>query len=59
MEKLDKILAQSAAPKVSEWATYGTFHKVTQNPHFLKKCKVGTKENVSKIAEEVALFWKA
>ena len=38
VEKLEKILAQSAAQKVSQWPSYGTFRKVTQNPHFLKKC---------------------
>ena len=35
------------------------FRKVTQNPHFLKKCKGGTKGNFSKIAQTVALVWKA
>ena len=48
-------MAQTAAPKVSEWASYGNYRKVTQNPHFLKKCKGGTKENFSKIAQKVAL----
>ena len=40
---------------MSEWASYGNYRKVTQNPHFLKKCKGGTKENFSKIAQKVAL----
>ena len=31
------------------------FCKVTQNPHFLKKCKGGTKGNFSKIAQKIAL----
>ena len=35
------------------------FWKVTQNPLFLKKCKGGTKGNFSKIAQKVALVWKA
>ena len=35
------ILAQTTAPKVSEWASYGNYRKVTQNPHFLEKCKGG------------------
>ena len=48
--RLEKILAQTAPPKVSEWASYGNYRKVTQNPHFLKKCKGGTKGNFSKIA---------
>ena len=59
MQRLENILAQTAAPKVSEWASYGNYRKVTQNPHFLKKCKGGTKGNFSKIAQKVALVWKA
>ena len=35
---------------VPEWPSYGNFCKVTQNPHFLKKYKGGTKGNFSKIA---------
>ena len=31
------------------------FCKVTENLHFLKKCKGGTKENFSKIAQKVAV----
>ena len=49
------ILALTTAPKVPEWASYGNIRKVTQNPHFLKKCKGGTKANFSKIAQKVAL----
>ena len=49
--RLEKILAQKAAPKVPERRSYGNFCKVTQNPHFLKKCKGGTKGNFSKIAK--------
>ena len=59
MQKLEKILAQKAAAKVLEWPSYGNFGKVTQNPHFLKKYKGGTKGNFSKIAQKVALVWKA
>ena len=54
-----KILAQKTAPKVPDWPSYGNFRKVTQNPHFMKKCKWGTRGNVSKIAQKVALAWKA
>ena len=53
------ILALTTAPKVPEWPSYGNFRKVTQNPHFLKKCKGGTKGNFSKIAQKVNLVWKA
>ena len=52
-------MLQIAALKVPEWPSYGNFGKVTQNPHFLKKCKGGTKGNLSKIAQKVALVWKA
>ena len=48
-----------AALKVPEWPSYGNFCKVTQNPHFLKKCKGGTKGNFSKIAQKDALAEKA
>ena len=59
MRRLKNILAQKAAPKLPEWASYGNFRKVPQKPHFLKKCKGGTKRNFSKIAQKVALDWKA
>ena len=55
LQRLDKILAQTAVPKVPEWPSYGNFGKVIQNPHFLKKCKGGTKGNFSKIAQKIAL----
>ena len=35
------------------------FARFTQNPHFLKKCKGETKGNFSKIAQKVAIVWKA
>ena len=53
--RLEKILAQKAAPKVPEWQRYGNFWKVTLNPHFVKKRKGGTKKNFSKIVENLAL----
>ena len=53
--RLENILAQTAAPKVFEWASYGNYRKVTQNPHFLEKCKERTKGYFSKIAQKVAL----
>ena len=43
-----RFWGKKAAPKVPEWPSYGNFCKVTQNPHFLKKCKGGTKGNFSK-----------
>ena len=59
MQRLDRNLAQTAAPKVPEWPTYGNFRKVTQKPHFLKKGKGGTKRNFLKIAQKDALAEKA
>ena len=35
--RLEKTLAQNAAPKVPEWQNYGKFRKVTLNPHFPDK----------------------
>ena len=37
-QRLKKILAQKTAPKLPEWPSYGNFRKVTQDPHFQKKC---------------------
>ena len=34
--------------RVPEWPSYNNFRNVTQNPHFLKKCKGETKGNFSK-----------
>ena len=59
MQRLKKSLAQKAAPKRPEWPSYGNFRNVTQDPHFLKKCKGGTKGNFSKIVQKVNLVWKA
>ena len=50
-----RFSGKKAAPKLSEWPSYGNFRKDTQNPHFLKKCKGGTKSNFSKIAKKDAL----
>ena len=50
-----RFWGKQAAPKVPEWPSYGNLGKVTQNPHFLKKCKGGTKRNLSKIAQKTAL----
>ena len=55
MQRLERILAQTAAPKEAERPSYFNFGMVTQIPHFLKKCKGGTKGNFSKIAQKVAL----
>ena len=55
---MEKILAQKAVPKGPEWPSYGNLGKVTQNPHFLKKVKEGTKRNFSIIVQKVALTQK-
>ena len=44
------MLAQKAPPKVFEWPSYGNFCNVTQNAHFLKNCKGGSKGNFKKKA---------
>ena len=54
VQTVENILAQTAAPKVPGWPSYGNFCEVIQNPHFLKKCKGVTKGNFSKIAKKVA-----
>ena len=41
VQTLENILAQTAAPKVPEWPSYGNFCEVIQNPHFLKKVQRG------------------
>ena len=48
VQRLEKILAHKAALKVPQWPSYSNLGKVTQKPHFLKKCKGGTKKNFSK-----------
>ena len=55
VQRLEKVYAQTAAPKVLDWPCYGNFGKVTQNPYFQKKGKAGTKRNFSKIAQKLAL----
>ena len=52
LQRLEKILVQTAAPKLPKWPSYCNFCKVIQNPHFLKKCKGGTKGNFLKIAQK-------
>ena len=41
LQRLEKILAQNAAPKVPEWQSYGKFCKVTLNPDFSEKVESG------------------
>ena len=55
VQTLDNIFAQTAAPKVLEWPSYGNFREVIQNPYFLNKRIGGTKENFSKIFQKVDL----
>ena len=54
-----RFWGKKEAPKVPEWPSYGHLRKVTQNRHFLNKYKRGTKKKKSKIAQKVALAWKA
>ena len=39
--RVEKILAQNAAPKAPEWQSYGNFCKVTLNPDFSEKVERG------------------
>ena len=43
-----RLWGKKAAPKVPELPSCCNFCKDTQNPHFLKKCKRGTKGNIFK-----------
>ena len=54
-----RFWSKNAAPKVPELPSYCNFRTVTQNLHFLKKCKGGTKRKFSKITQKVALVSKA
>ena len=56
LQRLENIVAQTADPKVPEWPSYRNFRKITQEAHFLKKCKGETKGNFSNIAQKDALF---
>ena len=49
-----RFWGKKAAPQVPEWPSDCNFRKVTQNPQ-----KEGNKGNFLKIAQEVALVWKA
>ena len=52
VQRLERILAQTAALKVPEWPIYKNFCKVTQIPHFWKSAEGGTKGNFSKIGQK-------
>ena len=51
-QRLQKILAQKAAPKLPEWLSYANSRKVTQNPHFLKKSAKGGPRKIFKKSPE-------
>ena len=44
VQRLDKILAHKAAPKVPEWPSYGNFRQVTKTRIFWKRAKRGPRE---------------
>ena len=54
VQRLEKILGQKRGSKSARMVKLSNFRKVTQNPHFLKKCKEGTKEKFRNIAQRVA-----
>ena len=39
MQRLDKTLAQAAAPKLPEWPNYGNFRKFTQKEALVWKAQ--------------------
>ena len=53
--RLEKILAQNAAPKVPAWQSYGKFRKVTLNPHFSEKEETGDQGKFFKHRQKKAL----
>ena len=56
MQRLEKILAQKAAPKLPERQSYGNFCKVTVNPQFSEKLQKGEpREIFLKTAQKVAV----
>ena len=52
VQKLENILAQTAAPKVPEGPSYGNFREVIQNMHLLKKSKGGPREIFQKSSKK-------
>ena len=56
VQRRENILVQTAAPKVLEWPSYGNFREVIQNPHFLKKRNVWTKEIFQKSSKKQTSF---
>ena len=44
VQRLDKILAHKAPPKVPEWPSYGNFRHITQTLIFWKTAKRGARE---------------
>ena len=52
VQRLDKILAHKAAPKVPEWPSYGNFRQVTQTRIFWKSAKRGPREIFQKLPKK-------
>ena len=57
--RLEKILAQKAAPKAPEWQSYGKFRKVTLNPDFSEKVKGRPREIFQKSPKKKPSFERA
>ena len=55
MQRLKKSLAQKQLQNVPNDQVIAIEKNVTQNPHFLKKCKGGTERIFSEIVQKVAL----
>ena len=54
-----KDLSANSGSKSARMAELWQFGKLTLNPHFLKKCKGGSKRNFSKITQKVPLLEKS
>ena len=52
VQRLEKILAHKAAPKVPEWPSYGNFRQVTQTRIFWKSAKGGRREIFQKLPKK-------
>ena len=59
MQRLEKILAQKAAPKSARMAKLLQFLQGQPKPAFPEKVQRGTKETFSNIAQKVAIVWEA
>ena len=58
MQGMEKIYAQTAAPKVPEWPSYGKFTQGHPKTLFSKKVQSGDQEKFFKNRPRSTLVWK-